>query len=169
MSKKVPEAKEIFDTAEAFALASKLMSIEMINRESTGNYSLSYHGIAAIVANHAFAIEMYFKCISLIENGNFRWGHGLLDQYDYLRQSTKDTIKIYFDDIVLNNQTINKWKQEGRKIPDMDILAVLKQANLAFEEYRYMPDGNHQTYLASDIAKALRKYILEIKTDWINS
>lgn len=166
MSKKIPDAKEMFDTAEAFDLASKLVSFEKYKRELNGDYSLSYHGIAAIVANHAFAIEMYFKCLAIIEKGEFLRGHKLLDQYNFIQQSTRDKIKAYYDDFVQHNPTLERWKTQFRKLPDMNLVAVLQQANNAFEEHRYMPEGDHQTYLASDVSKALKKYILGIKPNW---
>jgi hypothetical protein len=166
MTKKIPDAKEMFDTAEAFDLASKLVAFEKYKRELNGDYSLSYHGIAAIVANHAFAIEMYFKCLAIIEKGHFLFGHKLADQYNFLDQVARDKIKTYYNDFVQNNPTLERWKTQFSKLPNMDLTSVLQQANKAFEEHRYMPEGDHQTYLAGDVSKALRKYILELKPDW---
>lgn len=166
MNKKIPDAKQMFDTAEAFGLAGGLLFSFINERAKKGDYSKAYFGLSAVVANHAFAIEMYFKCVSILEQNDFKKGHELVELFAFLLPHSQQKIKSYYNDYVSKNSRINKLLSEGRRL-NTNFEDVLQQASNAFVEHRYAPEGKQQTFLAGDLAKALRKYILELRPDWV--
>jgi hypothetical protein len=154
-------AKDIYNTANNFLAAANVLNEKLSETNDIGTY------IAPIITNTAFSIELYLKCIYMIEKGQPAPNIHHLDKlYRKLSKESRDMIEAIYDMLVPQSQTLMVLKQ---KVPEMktDLDSVLKEMSSAFIKWRYSFEGNITGFPASGpIIDALRSRIKMLKPEW---
>ncbi|GGI11526.1 hypothetical protein [Gottfriedia solisilvae] len=153
-------AKAVYDSANNFLVASNALNEKLSETNDIGTY------IAPIIVNTAFSIELYLKCIYMIENGQPIQGHFLDKLYRKLSKESREMIEAIYDMLVPQSPTVMILKQ---KIPDMktDLDTVLKDMSSAFIKWRYNFEGSITGFPASGpIIDALKARIKILKPEW---
>jgi len=158
--------QEIFREADSFVIASKAIVLK------ASDY-MPFNPLACIAVtytayvNHAFAFELYLKCLTVIEGKNIIFGHKLFDFFEGLSEETKAKIKNHF---AINNPNhriahdvifgINKTT---------DIVGLIKHIQQPFKEFRYLYEENkgNQQYELEEAINSVRAIILELKPEFI--
>jgi hypothetical protein len=160
---------EVFLTAEAFRASSRLLIAHV-----PPGAPLGYEYV--INTNLAFCLELYLKCLLLIEKRPAGRHHKLKKHFEELEQNHQDAIRKEYEKILKTDPLIlaefSTLKQNGEdpdKIWDFD--AVLSDNSEAFERSRYPFDPDHkiQGYRAVPIEIATRKVIVSIHRSWQNA
>jgi hypothetical protein len=93
------------------------------------------------IINTALSIEIYFKCLYLIENGKELRGHHLLELFQSLSVSSRNAIKTIYTNEFVASPSKKHWDwfvNQGAPIPDFTQIAeALEHANSAFVSWRY--------------------------------
>lgn len=153
-------AKDIYQSANNFLAASNALNEKLTLTNDIGTY------IAPIITNTAFSIELYLKCLYLIEKGKPAKGHFLDKLYRDLTKETREIIEVTYDMLVPQSQTIALLKQ---KVPNMktDLESVLKEMSNSFVKWRYSYEGGITGFPASGpLIDAIRLRIKMLKPDW---
>lgn len=153
-------AKEIYDQANNFLAASNVLNEKLRETDDIGTY------IAPIITNTAFCIELYLKCIYMIEKGQPAQGHFLDKLYRKLSKESRDLIEAIYNMLLPKSQTDMFLKQQ---MPEMktDLDSVLKEMSSAFIKWRYSFEGNITGFPASGpIIDALKGRIKILKPEW---
>lgn len=153
-------AKEIFITANNFLAASNALNEKLSATNDIGTY------IAPIITNTSFCIELYIKCIYMIEKGQPVHGHFLDKLYRKLSKESRDTIEAVYDMLLQQSPTDIALKH---KVPDMktDLGSVLQDMAKAFIKWRYRHEGGLTGFQASGpIIDALRHRIKMLEPEW---
>lgn len=154
------DVKSIFTQANNFLAASNALNEKLSETDDIGTY------IGPIITNTAFTIELYIKCIYMIEKRQPVQGHFLDKLYRKLSKESRDIIEAIYDMLVPQSQTIMMLKQQ---VPDMkiDLDSVLKEMSGAFVKWRYSYEGNLTGFPASGpVIDALRGRIKILKPEW---
>lgn len=160
--RKIPIAnpKDIFDEAETFMIAYRAImnsSVKqsILSKDMGKSIGLTY----AAYVNHAFAFELYLKCLMGIENGYFYEGHNLLDLFQKLSQETQDKIISYHDNLTISRH--KKYHGFGFD-SEGNFITLLSEASNAFVDFRYLfGDKSAKNYDLSIPSKYVKDVILE--------
>lgn len=111
--------------------------------------------------NHAYAFELYLKCLMIIETGAYKEGHSLLDLFNSLTDAAKKNIENRFESdfafIRRNSTYLGLFEKPS-------IYDLLKEADRAFIDFRYLFSGkNTPSYELDGLVECLRQEILLIK------
>ena len=155
----------LFLSAESFYLVSNLIHTDVINKMREKDYTFLYQIHAAMVANHALSIELYLKCLSVLEKQKYLSTHNLLELYEDLEIKTQQILNDYFKKFIKNNEAFKGWRKM-KTMPRREIKTLLKLAENAFITFRYNHEQKHQSYLVADVANAAKKYLIELNPDW---
>jgi hypothetical protein len=116
----------------------------IINEWKTKNIAAIPKGLhpdIPIVMNHAFAVELYLKCLLIIEDRSFAWVHDLRELFDLLLHHHRDRIEYHYMEWRKAQTNFFSAATSGLLIAD-----ILGRTNLAFDEWRYLheerPDKN---------------------------
>lgn len=148
-----PDPKLAFTTAEAFKEVCKVLW-DAIQNGNTRILPL------AMATNAAFALEMYLKCLLLLEQGQAprgRDGHDLHKLFHALNPTVQSQ---------LTKDHEGFFKSKGLPVDDLEEL--LKRGRNAFVEFRYaheqVPTG---TYFAlNGLTYCVRERILKAQPGW---
>jgi hypothetical protein len=152
-------AIEIYKAAEAFLKLSK-EGIK-VNVDDPFSFSLK----EAYFANHAFACELYLKCIYGIEKGTTTGGQHLLwDTFDELSPEAKERI-------------IELYEERRSHLTETELIfglhcdfeTALTEPGNAYQRFRYSYEPHkplNWSYRLNYVLFAFKKYILEIQPDW---
>lgn len=160
----IDNPKEIFDHAESFIIASKAIN------QSAVKYSLGGDPNEGIVLsliakfNHAFAFELYLKCLMSLETGRYFEGHDLLKLFKMLSQETQD-------EIIKNHDTLTVYRHPTRHgfgfSNEGKFIELLTEAANTFVDYRYVFNKpNVGNYNLDFPLKYLRSMILKKRPDF---
>jgi hypothetical protein len=158
MDKKVPEAidpKGVFLTAEVFRSSSAIL----------GNHGPSYMFPMVICA--AFSLELYLKCLILVEGGASK-GHDLGDLFSKTSTESQQKIRASYAPYKAKADTMYA-SVKGVPVPRTDFDFVLCASAKAFEHFRYAYEGavkDQEGWLANDIRECVRERIAELKPEW---
>jgi hypothetical protein len=154
-------AKDIYTTANNFLAASNVISQKLSETNDVGTY------IAPFVTVTSFAIELYLKCIYMIETGKPAPNiHDLNQLYRKLGEESKIVIEMVYNMLVQQDPTVNALKE---KVPEMktDLDSVLKEISGAFIKWRYSYEKKLTGFPASGpIINALKGRIKILKPEW---
>ena len=154
---KSQKAQRIFDEAENFFLASNILANSIDKSDELKK--LGMRNVFNI--NHAFAIELYLKCLQIIEKGNYQGGHVLIKLFNRLDYSTKDTIRHLYNQkwLEMRYSTIFFIKpNEG------DFVELLKEIKEPFVAFRYLSENEDglPLYKLENAINCLRSVIFEL-------
>jgi hypothetical protein len=151
-------ATEIFKNAEAYFKVYRLVS----QQQENNHYSLPM--IEASLTNHAFACELYLKCIYCIENNESTERHEPHLVFEKLKLQTQQAIaEIYY-----KIQESPESKSQHIGMANTDLISILTEAKTAYQRFRYAYEARSDAfaYRMHDVLKACRRYILQIYPEW---
>ena len=117
----------------------------------------------------SFSIELFLKCILLLENQTVPDIHHLSKLYRRISHKRKRRIEELWD--AHGRPRLSKIAQAevllGNQMPT-DLPNALVQCSAAFERLRYAYENDYRgvKFYLGDLPKILRNVILEIKPDW---
>lgn len=156
-----------FYEAECFLEVSKLIDRRQIELSvpptTMKNISKNTNLQFAKHVNHAYAFELYLKCLMIIENGTFYSGHDLLELFKKLNPSTQSSIVDYYKSnyrIARRNMTYFGFFDEP------DFFELLGEAKKAFMDFRYLFERNGTPpYELDGIVECVRREIIRLKPE----
>lgn len=154
-------AKDIFRVANSFATASSVISERLSETGDVGTYIAPYITLAS------FAIELYLKCIHMIDNNKPAPStHELYRLYANLSEESRIVIEMVYDLLVEQDPVIKATKE---KVPEMktDLDSVFKEISSAFTKWRYSYEKKLTGFPASGpLLTALKGRIKILKPEW---
>ena len=188
--------EEMFKNALSFHYSADVlnhvMAARSLLRRLQPQEQVTYPTMQPMVVNSAFCIELYFKCIYAIENsGKMFRSHSLFDLFHKLGSDIQKHITEIWESQskethqLLQTAAAKKFGSEYRYLmctsPSgmmvmMDTQAspnvntrlndVLRNADEAFEKWRYAFEGEVTNFEFAGLATAIQMAILEIKPAW---
>ncbi len=157
-------AKDIFRTANIFNHAASVINKKMVEElENKGSTMLP----AAGLTNCMLALELYLKCLYVLESGKkIIRTHSIKELYDSITPAAQSEIQTLFEEAKRQNPTMQALASQ---FPDNEysLDAVLELVNEAFIEWRYAFEKNAGSlYGHAELIFATRTYILERKPEW---
>lgn len=160
---------EAFLVAEAYCYAGRILVSqfpEPIPQDMT----------YVIAANLALGLELYLKCLILLDGKNPKRKHNLKSLFDELSPKSKDAIQKNHRELLKTDPSIRaesaKLRLRGEN-PErvFDFHSSLQKSANAFEQSRYPFDPSYEahTYLAVPIEKATRRVIIDRNPGWKDS
>ena len=133
-----------------------------------GEYAAKFLSNSA--ACQAFALELYFKCIQVIETGSFIEGHYLINLFNGISKENQNRIIVNHNRIIENHSMHKQYKKSQLlKNKDMSFLKILERSSKAYENYRYIfmsnPKEKNEAYLTFTV-HACKILIEELKPEW---
>lgn len=124
--------------------------------------------LAALVVNSAFAVEVYLKCVLLVEGKAAPREHSLKKLFADLDRTHQSRIKKLFDESVGRNRYAKRI-QAADPAFTYRLGAVLNATSDAFEEWRYLYEVRPKTrifYGLAELKEAIERLIIELKPEW---
>jgi hypothetical protein len=159
------EPTQIFVVAEQYRNATKWI----ILAESQGwQPDIKMAGILC----SAFALELFFKCLLIMQGSEIPDWHDLVHLFNRLEKNTQLRIRENFEPhlIAAGRMVSQSAKAVGYPIPEVDFDFVLNASRKAFPKTRYIYEEGlrgGEGWLADGIMEAARKTILEDHPDWV--
>lgn len=157
------KVKQMFLQARRFKNAGAVLADKWSETDDIDLY------VAPFIVNSSFAIELYLKCIYMIENGKEpNRVHKLDLLYKKLSRESKDSIAAIF---MLVNERSGSYHALKDKVPGFDwsIEGVLASASQAFVNWRYSFEGNLTSFSSpQSIFIALESCIFMLREDLNN-
>lgn len=158
---KIPSDPEfIFKAAECFNVVANLTNHD-------GNY------LAQSIVNDALSLELYLKCLILLEGNKYGRAHDLVKLFKLLRSGSQVWIKNRYNTLHLNNIVTFLHEIHDRKgvpIPTrIDFEFIMETSKIAFQNYRYHYEkGPSQlgSWLATGVAECVCAMILTKHPEW---
>ncbi|HMJ46810.1 MAG TPA: HEPN domain-containing protein [Ferruginibacter sp.] len=111
--------------------------------------------------NHAYAFELYLKCIMIIENGEYFEGHELLELFKLLSEKAKKNIETRYTS---NFSVFRRNRTYLGFFESPSVYDLLEEANKAFTDFRYLfSRKNTPTYELDDLIECVREEIFQLK------
>jgi HEPN domain-containing protein len=129
-----------FFDAENFMMASKLITQKASNDLFTSDGIEKSIGLKYVSnVNHAYAIEIYLKCLMIIEKGEFIEGHDLALLFNNLLPETQKSI---IDNFNANYKSLKRSKKYFGVFFETNFVEQLDEAKKAFIDFRYLFSKN---------------------------
>jgi hypothetical protein len=113
--------------------------------------------------NQAFAFELYIKCIMIIENGEYCYGHDPVELFSQLNIATQVRIELIHS---LANKQMRRHPLYHGFMEETSFVQLLEEAGNPFMDYRYLfSKSNLKPYSLDKIIETLRTEILRLKPD----
>jgi hypothetical protein len=162
--KAVPDARQIFRVAAVYEEASNVIHNAMSNDKKM--YLAVTHGAIA-----AFALELYLKCLLVIEhNAAPPEEHNPKELFRLLRRQTKQSLRRQHNEWAPKQQAFQNLKKH---IPDweFDLDSLLEQAQDAFTQLRYSYEGLREGmgFSLNGFTWFVRNRILKLHPEWATS
>lgn len=151
-------AENAFRTAEAFSEASE--GLHKSGRE--GNDKLLVLVFATLAS---FQLEMYLKCLLLVEQGLHREGHDVLKLFRCLSDKTQAELTAAHDEYQSDfPPALAELKR--RNIPS-DLITLLDRGRRAFMDFRYAHENKGNSFWAlTGLTRLIRERILRLRPEW---
>lgn len=158
------DAYQIFQGAEASLYACRILDAHH-KRHRDPHISQS-----VMAVNSALALELFLKCLRMIESGGFHKRHELDQLFRDLQKSTQHEIRRRHDEIQSSAERgpfFAKLRADGFKT---DLESLLKVGRKTFEHFRYAFDpqivAQKTTWALDDFMRIVRNMILEKHPEW---
>ena len=158
-----------FCEAECFLHISKTIKEKTYLKEFTQKeIDRSINFQYATHVNHAYAFELYLKCLMIIEAGKYVERHELLDLFNLLSEPTKKNIETRFESnfaFIRRNMTYHGIFEKP------SVSELLEEANRAFIDFRYLfSRKSTPSYELDGLIECVRQEIFliqpELKDAW---
>jgi hypothetical protein len=153
-----PDPKLAFLNAEAFLEVCKVLIVALQN----GRPILGL----ALATNAAFALEMYLKCLMLLEQGHARYGHDLHNLFHSLSQSTQSELTREHEKFVKSDPAyMARVSKEG--LPT-NLEELLRLGRNAFTDFRYAHEQipSKTDFALNPLTYCVRERILKLQPEW---
>jgi len=152
-----PNARDTFLSAEAFMSA---LGILLRTAPEEKRYGI------VLGTLEPFILELYLKCLIMLETGDHKRGHDLYKLFQFLNPQTQRELGHAFDEYVarfpsfINEAKINKWP--------VKLEPLLIRGRRAFEEFRYLHEHKDGTTLwgVKGLVIGVRERILQLHPEW---
>lgn len=157
---KTIDTDHIYKVAEQFEHTANMLSTQM-------GTSGAHPPVSPFVVNVTFSIELYLKCLLILEtNRRPKNSHELHTIFNRLSSESRSIITSDFQNSISSDATIRVMKTQ---FPDLkvDIQSVLLGMNNAFKEWRYASiDGMSTSSVmgTSHLLASIKKRILYLKS-----
>ena len=151
------KAQRIFDEAENFFLASIILANSI--DKSDEQKKLGMQNVFNV--NHAFAIELYLKCLQVIEKGNHKAGHVLIDLFNGLNNSTRERVCLLYNQKWLEMRFETLFFVNENEGNFVKLLSEIKEPFKAFR-YLFEDELELSSYKLENAINCLRAVIFEI-------
>jgi hypothetical protein len=151
-------ARDAFRTAEAFLEASEVLHAD----GKAGNDRLLVIVFATLAA---FQLEMYLKCLLLVEEGLHREGHDVLKLFQSLSVKTQAELTQAHETYIADcPEFLALLKSRNLSA---DVLSLLDRARDAFRDFRYAHEGKGgSTWALTSLVMSIRSRILRAHPEW---
>lgn len=150
-SKPTPDFHKIFLLAEQYSEASLLL--EKNAEDDEGKWSMPR------LLVDSFAVELYLKCLYVLDLNSAPWGHDWKQLFDALKDYTKTAIRAEFKRIVKSDPVLSNLKVINPDAPDFtDFDLSLEVAKNTFDKgrYTYEPELPNDWFYAHLMRDAIR-------------
>ena len=156
-----------FYEAECFLNVSKIIKEKtylraFTKREIDQSINFQY----ATHVNHSYAFELYLKCLTIIEAGEYMEGHELFELFMFLSDTTRTNIEKYFNE---NHAIIRRNMTYMGLFEKPSIYELFEEANKAFIDFRYLFSRNSTpNYQLDGAIECVRREIFRLKPELKN-
>ncbi|PAW94147.1 hypothetical protein CKK33_11850 [Mucilaginibacter sp. MD40] len=166
MAKKIQSQEYLiaFREAECFLNVAKMIKEKTFLKSFTQKeIAQSINFAYATHVNHAYAFELYLKCLMIIESGEYEQGHKLHDLFKLLSSTTRTNIENYFTSNFIYKR---RHRLYGGIFEKPSIYKLLEEANTAFIDFRYLfSRKNLPTYELDNVIECVRHEIYRLKPE----
>jgi hypothetical protein len=167
-----PDPLHIFLIAEQFWITSRLaFRIPQIAPAVPAlSEAVGWSLLTSSMANAAFSLELYFKCLIRLGRKSFGRKHDLESLFNLIGKRHKAIIRKYWsqnsDQVRADIQRF--YESAGRSPPKINFDHVLSVSRNAFENMRYAHEGigNDTGWAGDTIVECTRRHILELRPGW---
>ena len=157
--REAPPARGVFAAASDFDEAASLLhranSQVMAGPQRRVSTPYLWPGVACA----ALAVELYMKCLSVIEKGDCLKTHSLRALFSDLQSDSQVAIAQRFEELILANPTAQAMKAQFPNV-SLATIDVVADMDLVFEQARYVYENNLKgAYGLGDLAQAVRDRI----------
>jgi hypothetical protein len=159
---------DIFLTADAYFESAKILRRSLSPVDMNNLEDFQY----VLVANHSFALELFLKCLLVMDRQKVPHHHRLDDLFKGLLPSTRDMIRNCYMDILEKDPAKAEYARLRGVGEDPEKTFALDNAlaasSRAFEYSRYPYDPSYRThaYFGDWIAEAVRKVVIDRRPAW---
>ena len=124
--------------------------------------------IIPTTVNSAFSLELYLKCLRIIEGNPAGNTHDLECIFDKLLPESKKAIRKYFREELNRKPIVIQLRAAGYSNRKLQFRFILRNAKDAFEQWRYYFERKRKTksYNAEAIRHSVRRVIIERHPKW---
>lgn len=157
------DPQKAFITGEAFLEVGKVM----LDALKAGNRNIL---ALAFATNCAIALEIYLKCLLILEIGHpcSGAGHDVYKLFKNLSLETQSELAAEHDKFLANNPDfVKKWKEKDTGV-SMDLESLLKAGRHAFIKFRYAYEKipKDTVWGLNGFIKCVRARILSSHPEW---
>ena len=156
---KVVDPERIFGHARAFEWACSVLG-EKRGKIAEQKWSLP------MGTNAAFTLELYLKCLLVIERDEYFEGHDLKRFFCRLKGRTQNLLRAHHAEFIKDKPDFKAMAQSGRKV---DLETLLKEARNSFMEFRYAyeePYGKETSFALGGLILGIKQIIFERFPEW---
>jgi hypothetical protein len=152
------DTKQLFTQAEVLRGSSQILSKFV----STGMPQC----VIPMVVCSAFSLELFLKCLILIERGKPAGLHHLEKLFNHVDAKSRDGIRARYDQLRAGIDA-RFAKFQGPPPPKTDFDSVLQMSSEAFQNFRYAHEGMkvQKGWMADPIRDCVRERIIELRPD----
>lgn len=156
-------AKDVFMQAYRFRSTARVIG-DLLKNSDDRNIDLYFD---PFVVNASFSIELYLKCICIIESGKKKapYMHELDKLYDSLSVEVQNKLSDVF---IKENEKLGTYHLAKENKPDFEwsLKNVLKESSKAFIKWRYSYEGKLPDVVSiKAVIFALETIIFELRED----
>lgn len=154
-----PDPKLAFVSAETFFEICKVLHTAI----QSGNTRIL---TLAMATNAAFSLEMYLKCLFLLEEGRAPRGHDIHRLFHALSHSTQSELTEAHENFVSSNPSFVQRARRTQSPTDLETL--LRLGRSAFTDFRYAHERipSETVWGLNGLIKCVRERILELQPSW---
>jgi hypothetical protein len=118
--------------------------------------------------NHAFAVELYLKCLILFDTGRMVRGHRITRLFAALIASRQRQIVDVYQRQIARDANVAYLRSRGANDEEFKFDNVLARLDEAFVRIRYGFEGGIPNFIqvGGGVCAAIRSVILEAQPDW---
>ena len=172
----LPDPLEIYLLAHSFESANGILGHEMRlqwQERPGGDLAAAAEGIeprdlAPVVILDAFGLELYLKCLLVIEGKVPRKEHDHRKLFALLSAPTQREVRQHHERLVESNPSIREFIEAGHPRSHFQLDEVLRQCGNAFTSWRYLyerPDRELIHYTGC-VREAVKAVILKSRPEW---
>ena len=164
----VRRGKFILKQADAFQRAS-VLALDCALKEAKEQ---KLHLSLVYGVNAAFAVELYLKCLLLIEGGQVPETHNLKQLFNQVSRESRGKITKRHNTLAADHPVLSEFRQKlGIKT---DLNSILEDGQDIFTQFRYFFEGipNRMEPIGFGLdlfAQIVRNRILDLRPEWVST